>query len=412
VVPQPAATLISGLTAGDQACPGLCAPLRQPTTALLPALSERQSAPASCGPPEYLLSDRVSCSVCCTPPPADISVLPRPSSRAHAPTQPGHKPRQARRRRCAHAQSHRARLSSFPPPSVSRPRPACALRSAARARSRSALSHWPCASTRHFTLRPASDCHTASLPDDDDYPDRLPALASAQSLPPRPANSPGGAVNTAKISSSIPTSARPVSPPVGAHAGAHSGPHAAPPPPPPPAPALPVQGPQEVPLHSRQASPFTAQATPSTVHGSPLPSSRPLVSANGESRPAGPRRPEQPRMRASVACERCRRSKIKCTNNGVDTGCVQCLSKGRECQYTSSAPTTTTTRRESIIASQHPSGDHLNSNGEVRSTFFSSLACWPACVTIALYAKTPSCFWLDGLENIQISALRADCRIL
>ncbi|KAK2766791.1 hypothetical protein FQN54_006105 [Arachnomyces sp. PD_36] len=38
-------------------------------------------------------------------------------------------------------------------------------------------------------------------------------------------------------------------------------------------------------------------------------------------------------MRSSIACSRCRRSKIKCVNSGIDTTCRACESSGRECVY-------------------------------------------------------------------------------
>ena len=38
-------------------------------------------------------------------------------------------------------------------------------------------------------------------------------------------------------------------------------------------------------------------------------------------------------MRSSIACARCRRSKVKCVNNGVNTTCRDCEAKGRECTY-------------------------------------------------------------------------------
>ncbi|EEP75851.1 conserved hypothetical protein [Uncinocarpus reesii 1704] len=38
-------------------------------------------------------------------------------------------------------------------------------------------------------------------------------------------------------------------------------------------------------------------------------------------------------MRSSIACSRCRRSKIKCVNAGIDTTCRACESSGRECLY-------------------------------------------------------------------------------
>ncbi|KAK7535935.1 fungal-specific transcription factor domain-containing protein [Phyllosticta citribraziliensis] len=42
-------------------------------------------------------------------------------------------------------------------------------------------------------------------------------------------------------------------------------------------------------------------------------------------------------MRSSIACARCRRSKVKCVNNGVGTTCRACETTGRECTYPSPA---------------------------------------------------------------------------
>ncbi|KAL9118196.1 MAG: hypothetical protein Q9187_005259, partial [Circinaria calcarea] len=55
-----------------------------------------------------------------------------------------------------------------------------------------------------------------------------------------------------------------------------------------------------------------------------------------------------PRMRSSIACQRCRRSKIKCVNAGVNTTCKACGTSGRECVYPMPgvAGTTITTKRE------------------------------------------------------------------
>lgn len=38
-------------------------------------------------------------------------------------------------------------------------------------------------------------------------------------------------------------------------------------------------------------------------------------------------------MRSSIACARCRRSKIKCVNSGIDTICRACETSNRECVY-------------------------------------------------------------------------------
>ncbi|KFY83000.1 hypothetical protein V498_08340, partial [Pseudogymnoascus sp. VKM F-4517 (FW-2822)] len=40
-----------------------------------------------------------------------------------------------------------------------------------------------------------------------------------------------------------------------------------------------------------------------------------------------------PKMRSSIACFRCRRSKIKCQNSGTNTACRACANQSRECTY-------------------------------------------------------------------------------
>ncbi|KAK4494336.1 hypothetical protein PRZ48_014634 [Zasmidium cellare] len=53
-------------------------------------------------------------------------------------------------------------------------------------------------------------------------------------------------------------------------------------------------------------------------------------------------------MRSSIACIRCRRSKVKCVNNGVGTTCRSCENSGRDCQYPS--PVTGGSRRRDSIS--------------------------------------------------------------
>ena len=48
-----------------------------------------------------------------------------------------------------------------------------------------------------------------------------------------------------------------------------------------------------------------------------------------------------PRLRSSIACARCRRSKIKCTNAGAGTTCEACAHSGRECIYPAPGGSTT-----------------------------------------------------------------------
>jgi hypothetical protein len=61
-----------------------------------------------------------------------------------------------------------------------------------------------------------------------------------------------------------------------------------------------------------------------------------------------------PKMRSSIACSRCRRTKIKCQNNGVNTDCRACANQSRECTYSlPSADQLGSKRPESIEASQN-----------------------------------------------------------
>nr|POF02410.1 putative transcriptional regulatory protein pb1a11.04c [Quercus suber] len=54
------------------------------------------------------------------------------------------------------------------------------------------------------------------------------------------------------------------------------------------------------------------------------------------------------RMRSSIACVRCRRSKVKCVNNGAGTTCRSCENSGRDCQYPS--PIAGTPRRRDSLS--------------------------------------------------------------
>ncbi|KAF2808477.1 uncharacterized protein BDZ99DRAFT_56634 [Mytilinidion resinicola] len=61
-------------------------------------------------------------------------------------------------------------------------------------------------------------------------------------------------------------------------------------------------------------------------------------------------------MRSSIACARCRRSKVKCVNNGVYTTCRACEASGRECTYPSPATWGPGAARRESMPSSHPSG--------------------------------------------------------
>lgn len=71
---------------------------------------------------------------------------------------------------------------------------------------------------------------------------------------------------------------------------------------------------------------------------------------------AQPGRHAQARMRSSIACVRCRRSKVKCVNSGVGTPCRSCEASGRECTYP--VPVSGGRRREGSLSgpAQRPDG--------------------------------------------------------
>ncbi|KAI9757169.1 MAG: ATPase synthesis protein 25 mitochondrial [Chaenotheca gracillima] len=69
-------------------------------------------------------------------------------------------------------------------------------------------------------------------------------------------------------------------------------------------------------------------------------------------------------MRSSIACARCRRSKVKCMNAGINTKCRACDAAGRECTYPAPAATGqgAASVRTAGIHARLPNG--LGANGE------------------------------------------------
>lgn len=65
----------------------------------------------------------------------------------------------------------------------------------------------------------------------------------------------------------------------------------------------------------------------------------------------------QGRMRSSIACRRCRRSKVKCVNNGVGTTCRACDHGGKDCDYPPPAAPGSRRREGSISGRQDGSVD-------------------------------------------------------
>lgn len=65
----------------------------------------------------------------------------------------------------------------------------------------------------------------------------------------------------------------------------------------------------------------------------------------------------QARMRSSIACARCRRSKVKCVNSGVGTPCRSCEAGNRECTYP--VPVTGGRKRENSLTGPAPKIDPM-----------------------------------------------------
>jgi len=55
---------------------------------------------------------------------------------------------------------------------------------------------------------------------------------------------------------------------------------------------------------------------------------------NSDSKKNAKRQP----LRSSIACQRCRKSKIKCNNTGGDSPCETCIRNGKECTYPEATP--------------------------------------------------------------------------
>jgi len=60
-----------------------------------------------------------------------------------------------------------------------------------------------------------------------------------------------------------------------------------------------------------------------------------------------------PPMRSSIACLRCRRSKIKCENQGAHAACETCIKSGQECKY---PEVTAPAKRQPTIPNKRPEG--------------------------------------------------------
>ncbi|KAF2761591.1 hypothetical protein EJ05DRAFT_507244 [Pseudovirgaria hyperparasitica] len=92
--------------------------------------------------------------------------------------------------------------------------------------------------------------------------------------------------------------------------------------------------------------------SPTQDASSALQSSRPATLPGSRFGASNASRAEEPRMRglrSSIACARCRRSKVKCVNNGVNTTCRACETSGRQCTYPPPATGGVAARREAAL---------------------------------------------------------------
>lgn len=111
----------------------------------------------------------------------------------------------------------------------------------------------------------------------------------------------------------------------------------------------PIERPAALALASVRSPPavwaaFEAQSRPplmQDIRGQPA-VQRVFTTGSAGTAPSTPRTPSlaqtRPAMRSAIACLRCRKSKIKCTNDGGTRPCDQCIKGGHECVYSGLAP--------------------------------------------------------------------------
>lgn len=71
---------------------------------------------------------------------------------------------------------------------------------------------------------------------------------------------------------------------------------------------------------------------------------------------------KQTKMRSSIACSRCRKSKIRCENQGVGTKCASCVNSQKECLY----PTPATGQSATPKRSEPVNGARLEGEADVK----------------------------------------------
>jgi len=106
------------------------------------------------------------------------------------------------------------------------------------------------------------------------------------------------------------------------------------------------------------ASPTQIQASIAST-GEPSPGTRGADDGSvGGMRGGQEEKKPQPKMvRSSIACSRCRRSKVKCVNTGVNSTCKACASSNRECTYPSAGQMTTPKRTDASVTIKQEDGE-------------------------------------------------------
>ncbi|CAG8949149.1 hypothetical protein HYFRA_00004771, partial [Hymenoscyphus fraxineus] len=95
------------------------------------------------------------------------------------------------------------------------------------------------------------------------------------------------------------------------------------------------------------ASPTQSQPRASIASlGAPSPSAREADDGSGGARGSLEEKKPAKMVRSSIACTKCRRSKVKCINEGTNSVCKACHLSGRECSYPTPGVATTPKRSE------------------------------------------------------------------
>ncbi|TVY91850.1 putative transcriptional regulatory protein, partial [Lachnellula willkommii] len=105
------------------------------------------------------------------------------------------------------------------------------------------------------------------------------------------------------------------------------------------------------------ASPTQTRASIAST-GEPSPGTRGAEDGNGMEMRGGQEEKKAPKMvRSSIACSRCRRSKVKCVNTGVNSTCKACGSSNRECTYPQAGSMPTPKRSDASAGIKQEEGE-------------------------------------------------------